>query len=101
DLGGVQRREAQTLDFWYGGEQPAHHLAEARRPRQIAAIGSQIDTGQYDFPIAGGGEMAHLIGDETHRHRSARAACIWDNAKSAAVVAALLDLQKGSALAFK
>src|SRR5207245_1228210 len=82
-------------------EQPARHLTEARRARQIGAIGGQIDTGQHDLAVAGRDETARLIGEETHRHRSARAAREGDDAKGAAMVAALLDLEKGAALALE
>ncbi len=101
DLGRVERGEPQALELGHRGEQPAHHLAEARRAWQIGAVGRQIDAGQHDLPIAGRDETARLVGDETHRHRSAGTAGVGDDAKGAAVVAALLDLQKGAALALE
>ena len=96
DLDRVERGEPQALELRHRGEQPADHLPEARPPRQIGAVSGQIDPGQDDLAIAGGDETARLIGDETHRHRAAGPAGIGDDAEGAAMVAALLDLQKGA-----
>src|SRR5215472_14645256 len=101
DLRRVDRREPQALELRDRGEQPSHDLAEARRPGQIVAVGGQIDAGQYDLPVSGSSETARLIGDDAHRHGSTRSAGVGNDAKGAAVVAALLDLQKGAALPFK
>src|SRR5215469_18082298 len=101
DLCRVERREAQALELGDRSEQPSHHLAEARCPRQIGAIGRQIDAGQYDLAVARFNETARLIGDAAHRHRSVGSAGVRDDAKGAAMVTALLNMQKGAALPFK
>ena len=101
DLDRIERGEAQPFELGHRGEQSADHLTEAWRPWQIGAIGGQIDPGQHDLAIAGGDKPARLFGDGAHRYRSAGPARVGDDAKGAAVVAALLDLQKGAGSALE
>jgi hypothetical protein len=76
-------------------------MSEARRARQICAVGGEVDPGQHDFAVAGDNQAACLLGNEAHRDRSAGAASIGDHAEGAAMIAALLDLQEGAAPALE
>ncbi len=72
------------------------HLAEARRARQIDAIGGQVDPGQHDLANPARGQPPRLGDDGVGRHRPARPARIGNDAKGAAMIAALLHLEIGA-----
>ncbi len=96
DLGRVNRGEAQARQVRQGGKQAAHELAEFRLAGEIRAVGGEIDAGENDFLVAVGEEGADLRGDGTHRDRAGWAAPVGDDAEGAAMIAALLDFDKGA-----
>src|SRR6185312_893451 len=54
------------------------------------------DAGEHDFAIIVFDQAAHLRHDIAHRHRTRRPAAVGDNAKRAAVIAAILHLHESS-----
>ena len=74
-----------------------HQRAELGRTGQIGAIARDVDAGQHDFAHSrwrrGG---CTCVDDGAHRHRARVAAAVRDDAEGAAVVAAVLHLDKGA-----
>src|SRR5690606_36008208 len=54
-----------------------------------------VDAGQHDFGIAISDKLFHLFDNQTHGYGAAGTAAIGDDAKSAAMVAAILYLHEG------
>ena len=68
--------------------------AQFGRPRQIRAIAGEVDAGQHDLGMTALDQRADLIDHRAHRHRPRIAAAIGDDAKGAAVIAAVLHLHE-------
>jgi hypothetical protein len=66
----------------------------ARAP--LAAPAAEVDTSENDFGIAGGGEALGFSDDPVRGGGAGFAADAGDNAKGAAVIAAVLDLEVGA-----
>ena len=56
-----------------------------------------MDAGQDDLRVAGSDQAPHLFENRRHRHRTAAAAGVGDDAVTAEGVAAVLDLDEGAA----
>ena len=95
----IQRRQAQPRQFRHLRQQPAHELAQARPARQIGAVRGDIDPGQHDFLKPALHQRPHLRHDGADRHRAVGPAAKRNDAKRAAVIAALLHLDKGAGAA--
>ena len=100
DLHRIDGGEAQPRQLGQLAQQAAHHLAQRRAARQIAAIAADVDAGQHDLPDACLHQPAGLGQDLAHGKAAVVAAAIGDDAEGAAVIAALLDLQEGAGAAF-
>src|SRR5512146_1809935 len=96
DLDRIERGEAQALELGHECEQAPAELAEGGLPGKIGAEAGQIDAGQHQLAKAGIAERARLADDLADRHRTAVAAAEGNDAEGAAVVAALLRLDKGA-----
>lgn len=57
----------QALDLRHQGQQPAYGLPEAGLPRQIMAIGSDVDARQDEFAVALVGQQPGLFDDLAKR----------------------------------
>ena len=91
---GVDRRDSKTLQIGYVLENLLCQRAEFRRARQIGAVTCEIDTRQHDLGMTCRDQRAHLIDDGTHRDRTGISTTIGNNAKRAAMVAAVLHLNE-------
>ena len=100
DLHRIDGGEAQPRQLGQLAQQAAHHLAQRRAARQIAAIAADVDAGQHDLLDARLHQPAGLGQDLAHGKAAVVAAAIGDDAEGAAVIAALLDLQEGAGAAF-
>src|SRR5262245_33557634 len=69
---------------------------EPRRARQVAAIARDVDAGEHHFAVAVLDQAAHLRDHRAHRHRTRGTASVWNDAKGAAVIAAVLHLHEGT-----
>ena len=67
-------------------------------PAEVASPAAHVDAGEDQFPAAGGDESADLAEDAFFRKAARAAAGLGNDAETAAVAAALLDLQVGAGL---
>jgi hypothetical protein len=95
-LDGVDRGQAQPLEIRHHLQDLGCQGAELRLARQIRAIRRDVDAGQHDFVVAVVDQTFDLIDHNAHRHGPGIAAAIGDDAEGAAVIAAVLDLNKGT-----
>lgn len=96
--GKVHRFDAGQADEGDGSflQQAAEEVGELAAGAPLAAPAAKVDTGENDFGIAGGGE-ALGFGDNPIRGSGAGlSADARDDAKGAAIVAAVLDLEVGA-----
>src|SRR3984893_2913663 len=78
-----------------------HQCAELGRAREIPAVAGEIDAGENDFAIAARAQPAHLRDRLAHGHRARIAAAVGNDAKGAAVVAAILHLHESARAALE
>src|SRR5579871_4055663 len=74
----------------------ADELAEAGPAGQIGAVGGDVDAGEHDLAIAVLDEFLDLPDHGAHRHRPRIAAAVGNDAKGAAMVAAVLHFYEGT-----
>src|SRR3974377_1809463 len=75
--------------------------AERRRARQVRAIGREIDARQHDLGKACIDEPARFFNYGSHGNAPRIPAAVGNYAKRAAMIAAVLNLQKGTGAAFE
>ena len=63
---------------------------------QVAAVACQVDPSQHHLPVPGGRECGDALDHRAGRERSARSSAMRDHAEGAAMVAAVLHLDKGA-----
>src|SRR5215472_13982553 len=97
----VDRRESQPRELRHVFQNLLHQCAELGRAREIPAIAGEIDAGENDLAIAARAEPAHLRDRLAHGYRARIAAAIGNDAKGAAVVAAILHLHEGARAALE
>ena len=95
DLGHVDRAEPEARQVGHVRQQAADHLAGARSARQVRAVGCHVHARQHDFLHAVIDQGAHLLDDGADRNAARIAAPEGDDAKGAAVIATILDLDEG------
>ncbi len=76
-----------------------HQGAEPRRARQVRAVARDVHSGQHHLAIAALDQATHLGHDLAHRHRARIPPTVRDDAEGATVIAAVLHLDEGAALA--
>ena len=72
-----------------------NEIAQRRLPGQVPAPARQIDTRQHDLAVALPHQIADMADHFPRRHRSRIPATVRNDAEGAAMVAAILNLQKG------
>src|SRR5260370_4617728 len=75
--------------------------AELGRAGEIPAVAGEIDAGDNDLAIAARPQPAHLRDRLAHGYRARIAAAIGNDAKGAAVVAAILHLHQAARAALE
>src|ERR1700758_4340284 len=76
-----------------------HQRAELWRARKIRAVARNIDAGEHDLAIAVGDKPADVLDHRAHRHRARIAPAERNDAKGAAVIAAILHLDESAGAA--
>src|SRR5262245_21434413 len=93
---GINRRESQTLQPGNSLENLAHEKAQAWFAGQVDTIGSEVDAGEYSLTIAAGHKPFDLRHNGAHWNRARGTTSEGNDAKGAAVVATVLDLDEGT-----
>ncbi|MCY1171291.1 hypothetical protein D9M73_113960 [compost metagenome] len=96
DLDPVERRQPQPLQRGHMVQNAFDQLAERRRTGQIGAITGEIDPGQHHFAVTSLDQCGDAIDRGPGRDRAAVAAPLRDDAEGAAMVAAILNFDKGA-----
>ncbi len=96
DLDRIERRQPQPLELRDMAQDSLDQRGERRRARQVGAIAGQVDAGQHDFAVTGIDQRRDPVDHRAGGHRPAVAAPMRDHAEGAAMVAAILDLDKGA-----
>src|SRR5229473_2680436 len=78
-----------------------HQRAELGCARELPAVAGEIDAGENDLAIAARAQPAHLRDRLAHGYRARIAATKGNDAKGAAVVAAILHLHEGARAALE
>src|SRR6266478_2729603 len=97
----IDRRESQPREFRRMFQNLLHQRAELGRARAIPAVAGEIDAGENDLAIAARAQPAHLRDRLAHGYRARIAATKGNDAKGAAVVAAILHLHEGARAALE
>src|SRR6185436_15280003 len=98
-LDGIDRRQSQPLQFGDMLEDFLHQRAQRWPGGQVAAIGGKVHPGQHNLRKALLHQTPRFLDHSAHRHAAAVAAAEGDDAKGAAVIAAILHLEEGAGLA--
>ena len=88
--------ETQAFDPRFG-QQSLQQGGQVRGRGEVAAVTANVDAGEDNFGIAGSDKVAHLLQHLLGRHRAAAAAGVGDDAVGTEGVAAVLDLDEGTA----
>ena len=90
----IDRRDAQAFELRNVLQDLPHQRPEPRAARQVRPIARDVDTGQHHLAVAVLGELAYLRDHVAHRDRARVPAAIGNDAKGAAVIAAVLNLDE-------
>src|SRR5215213_2697170 len=97
----IDRGEAQARKLGKTFQDVPHEAAEVRRAGQVGAIGRNVDPGQYRFAVALLEQAAQLFDNGRCRDRAGGTARKGYDAEGAAVVAAVLNGNKGPRMSGK
>src|SRR5262249_47306798 len=89
-------RQPKSLQLRYKPQNLFHELAESRRARKVSTISREVDACQYDFGEARMHQSPGLLHDRAHRHAARVSAPERNDAEGAAMITAILYLQKGT-----
>ena len=93
---GIDGRDTQPRQVRHQFEDPRDQIAKARRARQVRAPACQVNAGQHDLVEPARHQARNLIHNHARGHRTRIAAAKRNDAKSTAVIAAILNLNIGA-----
>ena len=101
DVGRVNGAQAQAEVAFDRGQLRQQFGQTACGVRQVRAVGADVHAADYQLAVAVHHQPLDLAPDHRRRERAVRPASFVDDAKGAALIAALLDLHEGAHAAFK
>ena len=95
-LDGIDRTDPEAGEIRHQPQDAHHQIAQARRAGQVRPPACQIDAGQDHLVVAAPDQPLDLIDHDTRRYAARIAAPEGDDAKGAAMIAAVLHLHIGA-----